>query len=526
MLAPVPRPAHASSARSRSLAGSLLIGSGPVAPRTVRNGMRDDPYATAPPYLRPLSARCDVGPLLTVGQHVPHASGEGWFRLEGVPDGMGLRMDAPAADGTRRAHLLVNHEWGPAAGRPAAPLPAGARVSEFTLEASGRRLRPLLITGRWAIGQVVAGEPPEAVAPVTRGLAKLCAAFWADERVGFQPPLFLNGEEAQAAESFDGRGGQAWALHDGTVYAFPRLGRAMWENVVVAPFTGDVTMVFGLEDGPDAGDGLHSQLYLYVGSKKPGDPDPLAANGLRGGMLYVACSEDLTRNSEATLQGRGESTRIRWLPVPWDATDEELDRESRTAGAFTFVRIEDGACDPVEPGRLYFATTGKLPHENQPPPCNARGRVYRFEFDPRDPLAGGTLTILLDGTSGIVAPDNVDVNRHGQLAILEDPAHDLKELGLARDASIWMYDLHAARLDRIATIDRSAAIRHALRANPANTNDPKSDGPGRWETSGIVDAEALLGRGAWLLSVQAHSLRIDPVAETVQGGQLLWLRWR
>jgi hypothetical protein len=131
-----------------------------------------------------------------------------------------------------------------------------------------------------------------------------------------------------------------------------------------------------------------------------------------------------------------------------------------------------------------------------------------------------------DGTSGIVAPDNVDVNRHGQLAILEDPAHDLKELGLARDASVWMYDLHAARLDRIATIDRKAAIRHALRANPANTNDPKSDGPGRWETSGIVDAEALLGRGAWLLSVQAHSLRIDPVAETVQGGQLLWLRWR
>ena len=514
------------SARRGSLGGSLLIGCGDVPARTVRDGMPGDPYAAAPSYLRSISGRCSVGPLLTVGQMVPGASGQGWFRVLGVPDGMGLRAEAPGPDGKRHARLLVNHEWAATVGLPAGPLPAGARVSEFTLEASGERLRPMVIDGQWAIQHVLAQEPPVPVDPVTHGLAKLCSAFWADERVGFDPPLFLNGEEAPGAETFDGRGGQAWALGNGTAAAFPRLGRAMWENVVVAPFTGQTTMVFGLEDGPDAGDGLHSQLYLYLGSKRPGDPDPLAANGLRGGMLYVACSEDAAHNSEATLQGRSQSTRIRWLPVPWDATDAELDHEAGIAGAFAFVRIEDGACDPVEPGHLYFVTTGKLPRENQPPSCNERGRVYHFEFDPKNPLAGGTLTILLDGTNGIVAPDNVDVNRHGQLAILEDPGHDLKKLGLPRDASVWMYDLHSARLDRIATMNRGAAVHHALHADPANTNDAKADGPGMWETSGIIDAEPFLGRGAWLLTVQAHSLRIDPAPETVQGGQILWLRWR
>jgi hypothetical protein len=53
-----------------------------------------------------------------------------------------------------------------------------------------------------------------------------------------------------------------------------------------------------------------------------------------------------------------------------------------------------------------------------------------------------------------------------------------------------------------------------------------SDENGGWEFSGVVDAEAVLGRGSWLLNVQAHSLRIAPTNETVEGGQILHMVWK
>ena len=40
-----------------------------------------------------------------------------------------------------------------------------------------------------------------------------------------------------------------------------------------------------------------------------------------------------------------------------------------------------------------------------------------------------------------------------------------------------------------------------------------------------MDAEEYLGRGSWILDVQAHSLRIEPVRETVEGGQYLHIVW-
>jgi hypothetical protein len=487
-----------------------------------------DPYSMAPPYLRSVSARANTGTLLTTGQQIPLTGGAKgvMFRFVGVPDGLGLAVSGKES-ARPRATLFVNHELHETEGQRAGPLPTGARITELVLERTqGRRPRPSVVSARWAVAAVFAGEPPQQVEPVTRGLAKLCSAFLADSRVGFDRPLFMNGEESRGEHNFDGRGGQAWVTTNGRMYAFPRMGRAEWENVVIAPFTGAVTIAYGLEDGPDDGDGLHSQLYMYVGAKKPGASDPLEANGLRGGMLYVAGSVDSSQNSEATLTARGASTQLRWLPAPWDVTDAELDQAVKKAGAFGFLRIEDGACDPAQPGALYFVTTGRLPREDAPHSCNERGRFYRYKFDPKNPLAGGKLEILLTGADGLVGPDNIDVNRHGEIAIEEDPGQDLRKLGLKRDASVWIYEAKSRRLHRVAAMNRASAVRHALRANPANRDIEKEDAPGLWESSGVIDAESFLGRGSWLLDVQAHSLRIDPEAETVQGGQLLWLRWR
>jgi hypothetical protein len=372
-----------------------------------------------------------------------------------------------------------------------------------------------VLGGRNAIDRVWVGEPPVRLDSIPAGFSKFCTSFLADARVGFDPPLYLTGEEAIGSKTFDGRGGQVVALRGRDAYAISWMGRAKWENIVVMPFTGRRTVVFLLEDGPEDGDGLHSQLYLYVGEKQPGAADPLVANGLTGGQLYVFASSDAGRNSEATFNAKGRSVRGEWVPVDGRLADQPFDAAAKAAGGFGFVRIEDGAADPRDRGIFYFATTGDRST------VNTLGRIYRLRIDPRRPEAGSTLTLLLDHEDGIIGPDNLEMNRHGELAIQEDPGFDLREIDLQRDSSIWIYHTRKHRLRRVAEIDRDPARAHALAADPSNESDPKADVPGGWETSGILDMESFLGRGAWLLTVQAHSLRIAPTAETVKGGQLL-----
>jgi len=476
----------------------------------------DDPFASAPAYVRSLAPDVEIEPLLTVGQQVPHlgAAGEA-FRFVGIPDGIG-------AYATPEGHLvvLVNHEMSQSAGSRAGPLPSGARITELHLAHDQRHGRSALrvIAGRSAIERVWAGEPPVQLDSIRAGFAKFCSSFLADARVGFDRPIYLTGEEAIGSKTFDGRGGQVVALCGRDAYAISWMGRAKWENVVVMPFTGRRTVVMVLEDGPEDGDGLHSQLYMYVGEKQPGVADPLIANGLTGGRLYVFASREAARNSEATFTSKGRSVRGRWAPVDGRLDDEPFDAAAKAAGGFGFVRIEDGAADPRDRGAFYFATTGERAT------ANTLGRIYRLRIDPRRPEAGATLTLLLDYEDGIVGPDNLDVNRHGELAIQEDPGFDLREIGMQRDSSVWIYHTRKHRLRRIAEIDRDPARAHALAVDPSNESAPKTDIPGGWEASGILDMEAYLGRGAWLMTVQAHSLRIAPEDETVQGGQLLLLR--
>ena len=135
------------------------------------------------------------------------------------------------------------------------------------------------------------------------------------------------------------------------------------------------------------------------------------------------------------------------------------------------------------------------------------------------------LTLVLNGSEGIVNPDNIDVNRHGEIAICEDPQFDDPDEGPGRDASLWIHEIASGRLTRVAEVDRGAAKRHALAADPRNAVIPEKDAPGRWELSGVIDAEDALGRGAWIVDVQAHGLRIEPESETVEGGQILQLVW-
>lgn len=460
--------------------------------------------ATAPP---PCAVAVHPGAAVEVvaacGEELP-----GGRRLPGVPDGMALA----AKDG--RGTLWVNHEWTKGAGAPEGPLASGARITEISLD-GGKAA-----AARPAIREVWFGEPAVRAEPGKAALGKLCSSSLAGPREGFDPPMVLTGEEAQGANTADGRGGQAFALAGGSLYALPALGRAPWENVVVLPATGATTAVVGFEDPPATGDGFHAELYLYVGTKDPAGADPPARNGLRGGRLFVFVPSDPALSSEGAVREKGRAVPGTWAPMDASLPDDRLDAAAVAAGAFRFVRIEDGAADPSRPGAFYFATTGR------PGTPNPLGRIWKLEVDPKDPAAGGTITIVLDGSEGIVSPDNVDVNAHGELAICEDPVPPLASLGLARDTSLWIYEIASARLTRVAEVSRAAPSAHWPAADPGSrVLDRAADFAGAWEISGVVDAEAAFGRGAWLFNVQAHSLLSrDPAV--LQGGQILRLTWK
>jgi hypothetical protein len=499
------------SRRTRTSPAVALIALALVCP--AGTALAGDPYATAPPYLRPVAPNVTLTPIVTVGQQVPVIGNPGaLFRFVGHPDGLGV------FGGGGTLTLLANHEFSRSQGAAAGPLPSGSRVSELEISyTSGASPTATVQSGRNYIDAVYAGEPSVLVAPGTRRIGRLCSAFLAGPATGFDRPMLLHGEEASGTGTFDGQGGSAFATFDRSARQLPRVGRAQWENIVALPGTGTTTALVALEDGSSSGDGHHSQLYLYVGTKMPGATDPLTRNGLDNGQLYVLASDDPSRNRESTFNVKNTSVMCHWSAVNHAQSDAALDAQSRTVGSFLFVRIEDGASDPLQTGDFYFVTTGRSGS------ANAFGRLYRLRFDPGNPAGGTTLTLLLDGSEGIISPDNIDINGRGEMLLCEDPTYNLETppLNLTRDAYLWRYTIPTTQLTAIAEIDRAAAVQHALAADPMNANSSIDNGPGDWEVSGVVDAEAFTGPGTWILDVMAHSLRINPTVETIQGGQVL-----
>ena len=147
-------------------------------------------------------------------------------------------------------------------------------------------------------------------------------------------------------------------------------------------------------------------------------------------------------------------------------------------------------------------------------------------FDRENPLRVKSLSILIDGdvkgaagagdVSLIHNPDNLETTKKS-LLIQEDPGtHNQYPASnpTGTTARVWRYDLKRGTLEVVARVNQAL--------------DPAA-AQGNWESSGIVDASAYFGPGAFLTNVQAHSLWIErqQVGFTVfkrEGGQLLLLR--
>ena len=153
------------------------------------------------------------------------------------------------------------------------------------------------------------------------------------------------------------------------------------------------------------------------------------------------------------------------------------------------------------------------------------GGLWRLRWDDiEDPTAGGTLTLLLDGSETppggpkLNKIDNLTIDTHGNALIQEDPGNNNH---LAR---VVAYRIADGRLAVLARFDE-ALFRTG--SNPAPLPRLTTDE----ESSGIVDAEPFLGSGTFILDVQAHTAKGLPagtgpgtVEELVDRGQLLLLQ--
>jgi hypothetical protein len=182
----------------------------------------------------------------------------------------------------------------------------------------------------------------------------------------------------------------------------------------------------------------------------------------------------------------------------------ELQEQAIANDVFRMQRIEDGAWDPRKNFHkdFYFVTTATI---------DTNSRLWRLRFDDLEhPEKGGKIEILLKGDEGHKMLDNVALDNHGRFLMQEDPGGD------DRLAKLWLYNVDNGNLVEIA------------QHNPAFF-DPTNADQSRFltnneESSGIIDAEKILGRGWFLLDVQAHKEIAAPDEKgLVEHGQLLAL---
>jgi len=434
---------------------------------------------TRPAQLVPLENGVEIEPILSTGDIVGGMLGG--FQFTGIPDGIGAYRSAPATGRSTRGTLevFVNHEL---AGD--APAGVGSRVSHLTL--NGRN-------------QVVAAEY---VIQGTEGFLRFCSSTL-DFLDGV--PWYFTGEESTSsgAPPTGGRGGSSIAINaqTGRWYETRHFGLFSHENLT--PMQGlSGAMIVSAEDGP-AG---VNQVYAYTAET--------FAKAIRGeGQLWVwrATITAADGNPSSNDITKGQTIPGEFVPVTQEENSSApaLEAASQAKGAFDFVRLEDAAESLTEPGVLYFDDTGAAGGES------VRGRVYRMQINPTDPTKA-SLSLLLDGDRGddIVNPDNIDVS-DTTMIIQEDRNSEHRSATVAGGyARVIVYDLRTGSLRPVARVSTPPPLR-----------------PGEWESSGVINAEELIGPDWWILDVQGHgstapqpNVTLEPNTGTGEDGQLLAIR--
>ena len=554
------------------------------------SGANDSGFKSSQPAMLDCPTCSEVTPLLTVGDRL--SSG---YRFEAIPDGISVRTR-----GEGRADLYVNHETSkvPFPYVTAAPTAANgesdfdnAQVSHlilnqhsagvlqgtFVIPSSGgfqRFCSNYLATSREGFDRDIFFTNEESPDYVLRQEDSWPPALTSTEQ-----------EENGVVVALDVRTGKYK-----TVYG---MGRHNHENDVAIPgyghpvvLSGDDTFTSGPLTGVFAPGAVpsQSQLYSYIApsttallgdqgelwafvSDTPGvknyyDVVPGSDTVVHGHFIQVP--KDIATGKKADgselkaadkgypappSNGSWQTDLRSTTPIGIDGPQWVLEYWSDTHNVFQFVRVEDIAYDK-RPGMgnvVYIADTGRgrTPAQSQDTPNfkSTNGRIWKMVLDPKDPTVVTSLTVLVEGDDNPVKtlneihqPDNLESTANG-LLVTEDPGSSNQFPAGSTDPSatparLWSVPFSGTP-HPVATVNQSSD-------GPAGSTDVDGRAPGNWgawETSGIVDASAAFGPGAFLINIQAHTLWVEkaPGADNNgdgqpdftykrEGGQLLLIR--
>jgi hypothetical protein len=549
-----------------------------------------------PSMLTAVKSGVTVTPLLTVGD----VFGDSGFRFEAIPDGISLRTRgqgrvdvfvnhetskvpfpfntaAPTSangesdfDNSQVSALILNQNS------------AGVLDGSFAIPSSGgfqRFCSNYLATSKEGFDRDILFTNEESPDYVFR------------QEDSWPPPMGdANEEENGVVVALDIKSMQYHVIYG--------MGRHNHENSVAIPAFDDLVVVSGddtFTSGPltippggpntETSAASQSQLYSYIAS----DTDSLLNDE---GNLWAFVSDnpsfddyyDFTPGSAQTVSGHfiqvpkniatgknpdGSEITSADVGYPAPPTDGTWQRDLRTTvptgidgpqwvleywsqlnNVFDFVRVEDTAYDK-RPGMgnvhyIVDSGRGRRPTDTLDTPFpSTNGRVWKMVLDPDDPMEVDSFGIAVEGDDNPVKtlgeihqPDNIETTQTG-LLVTEDPGSSQQfvaaDQGLpnATTARLW-YVPFSGSPEVVVKIDQSAD-------GEGTDVDGRTDGAwGAWETTGIVDASAAFGAGAFLVNVQAHTLWVEKAdgpdtfidAETVnpdftyqrEGGQLLLLR--
>ena len=438
------------------------------------------------------------------------------FTFQGLPDGIGL---APGSDGGTVDVFVVHEET-------TVPFFGTADFQDASIS------RLTLDTNSAAVLDASVPLGPE------NGYLRFCSAFMAGPAEGFETYTFFANEETDDIvdvpagapygpdPALDGQrqGGYTVALNteSGEFTQIPGMGRLNHENTVAVPGGWNQ---FALLTTDDTFDAPSSQLYLYLANHESHiwqDKGSLwAFRVTRTDEGPITPTDPFNGANDYLDLQPGDEWQGEFIRVPKQIArgetalepQEALEQWSNEHNVFQFIRLEDLAYDKNSPRVVYAADTGRT--RIVPDPDTGRmmrgqsgtvgsadnGRIFKFVFNEKNPRKVDSFSVFADGdaeSSSVFVPftnpDNMDTSANS-LMVQED----------TRDAKIWWYDFDSSSWSVVATV-----------------NDP----PGG-ESSGIVDASAWFGPGAWILDVQGHGVFVetevqpDGTLAKLESGQLL-----
>jgi hypothetical protein len=538
--------------------------------------------------LTPVMAGVNVTPLLTVGDTLPSG-----FRFEAIPDGISVR-----ARGQGRADLFVNHETSKV---PFPYVTANPTAANGENDFDNAQVSRLILNQHSAgvlNGSFVIPSSAGYQRFCSNYLATKKEGFSRDilftneespdyvfrQEDSWPPPIGDPAEkEAGLVVALDVQTGKHGPI--------PGMGRHNHENDVAIPGFEDLVVLSGddtFTSGPltiPAGGQLpagsrpaQSQLYSYMAPstdallKDEGDLWAFVSDtaGYSDYYDFVPGSTQVVtghfvqvpKNIATGLNPDGSELHAADVGYPLPPADGSWQRDLRSTAplgidgpqwvleywsqlnnVFQFVRVEDIAYDKRSgmENVVYIVDSGRGTAGDSQPGRSTNGRVFKMVLDPNDPTIVTSLTVQVEGDDNPVKtlnevhqPDNIETTSTGVL-LTEDPGSSQQFPSGSTDPNattgrLW-YVPFSGTPQVVVKIDQSAD------GGPTDVDGRAPGNLGAWETSGIVDASAVFGRGAFLIDVQSHTLWVEkadgddnfpPAGPDFtykrEGGQLLLLR--